>query len=368
MTKENNQPEKDGVDFLDILKTIWSSRKFIFAVTSLFVVLGIAYALIAPSSYRVVTTMIPQTNDGSGGKLTQGLGGLASLAGINLGNNPTDGIPPALYPEIIRAVPFQLEMLNTSLTTPKADAPITFKEYQTTYGDKSNVLGIIKKYTIGLPSTISRSLRSKESREKLIEDTDSLFRISLEEKELMESLESILNLHVNELDGIITLSVVMPEGVAAAQMATNAQVLLQKAVTDFRIKKVKEQLEFTEKLYEERKADFISCQNALAKFRDQHLNLSTAVAMNKLERLESDYFLAQSIYTDIAQQLESMKIKLKENTPSFVVLQPVVVPIDRHKPKKKTIVLTSFFLGIVIGIGGIFVKQQYILLKDAWTD
>ncbi len=353
----------DSINILKILKTIWLKKVLVLKITAIFVFLGIINAFIAPNEYRVTTTMIPQTESGSG--IQQDLGGLASLAGITLGNRSVDEIPPTLYPQIVTAAPFQLDMLKTILTTSKADSPITFEEYQSEYGG-TNVLGTIKKYTIGLPGTIYNSLTKKTAEAGSVEVSDSLFRISNQERVLMESLSGILDLSVDEKDGIIALSIVMPEAIAAAQMASNAQKLLQVAITDFKIKKAKEQFEFTNDLYEERKAEFLSHQNALARFRDQHRNISTAVARNELERLEADYLLSQSIYNGIAQQLESMKIKVKENTPSFTVLQPVIVPTERYKPKRKKIVLTALFLGLVVGVGYIFAKQQYIILREEW--
>ena len=54
-------------------------------------------------------------------------------------------------------------------------------------------------------------------------------------------------MNLNDKDGYITLSVDMPEPLAAAQLAAKVQELLQRYVTDFKIQKVKANLEFAMK-------------------------------------------------------------------------------------------------------------------------
>lgn len=358
---------KDDLEILKILKTVWSQRKIILIITTLFVVLGIVDALLAPREYKVNTTMILQTGSASGGR-GQGLEGLAALAGISSGNQSFDEIPPTLYPQIVSATPFQLDMLKTMITTSKVNAPITLREYQSDFGGTLGFMATIKKYTIGLPAMIARSSKKSTNEVALIEaePSDSLFRISVEDKALLGALTEVLELSVDQENGIVTLSIVMPEAIAAAQVATNARRLLQGAITSFKIKKAKDQLEFTNALYNQRKSEFLALQSALAKFRDKNLNISTARAKNEEERLEADYALAQTIYGEIARQLETMKIKVQENTPSFTVLEPVIVPLQPSGPKRKIMVLTALLLGLVFGIGFVLSKKQYLILKQRW--
>ena len=63
-------------------------------------------------------------------------------------------------------------------------------------------------------------------------------------------------MNLNDKDGYITLSVDMPEPLAAAQLAAKVQELLQRYVTDFKIQKVKANLEFVEGRYEEAKKEY----------------------------------------------------------------------------------------------------------------
>jgi len=366
MANEKNSSISDEIDLVDILKMIWFSRKTIFRITALWVLLGIGYAMIAPQEYIVSTTMIPQTKEGNKG-LGGSLGGLASLAGVNIGRDFSGEIPPTLYPKIVNSLPFQREMFNTMITTSRADIKVSFEEYESDYGE-TGVLSIIRKYTIGLPGTVLKAFQGDPDPNVISSSLvpDDLIRISYSEKRLVESLAGKLDLSVDDKDGIITLSAIMPEPIAAAQMAMNAQRLLQEAITAFKVQKARQQLVFKEKLYKERKDEFLIKQRTLAEFRDRNLNISTSLARNEEERLGAEYGLALNVYNEIAKQLENARIQLEEDTPSFTILQPVIVPIERFKPKRKRIVLSALFMGFILSLGYIYGRYKYSELKNEW--
>ena len=58
----------------------------------------------------------------------------------------------------------------------------------------------------------------------------------------------------------------MDEPLAAAQMLKNAENYLQNAVTEFKIQKAKQQLDFIQKRYNEAEKDFKEKQNSLSFF------------------------------------------------------------------------------------------------------
>ena len=77
------------VDLLEITRMLWVERWFVVGVALLFVCLGAAYAWLATPWYRAEVLLIPaesMTNQGLAAQLGQ-FGGLAGLAGINLGSS-----------------------------------------------------------------------------------------------------------------------------------------------------------------------------------------------------------------------------------------------------------------------------------------
>jgi len=87
MSVMNSQPETtsdEEIDLLELLALFWRRKWFIVAVTSLFAAGGVAYALLAQQWWRAEVVMTQVDSKQVSGGLAQ-LGGLASLAGINIG-------------------------------------------------------------------------------------------------------------------------------------------------------------------------------------------------------------------------------------------------------------------------------------------
>jgi uncharacterized protein involved in exopolysaccharide biosynthesis len=344
-----SQVEEDEIDLIAIAKTLWQGRKTILKTTLIFMALGLFVAIFSEKEYTASTTFVPQTSDS---KIGGNLGGLASLAGINLGSmNSGSEISPSLYPQIINSIPFQLEMLQTPLTTADQKEKITFEEFFKNHY-RPSVLGYIKKYTIGLPGLFLKAIKGEPEALVLNEGNQSkLLSITREEYELLERLEEQLVLEVNLDDGFVSISGNMPEAIASAELTLKAQELLQQYVINFKIKKSKEQLNFIQDRYTEKEREFKTTQQKLALYRDQNRNVNSAIAKTTLQRLQSEYDLAYGVYSELAKQLEAQQIKVEQDTPVFTVLKPVNVPVEKSEPKRGLIIVLSLFLGILLGLG-----------------
>jgi len=359
--------QDDEIDLIQLAKTLWVGRKAVIKTTLIFMVLGLFIALFSAKEFTASTTMVPQSADG-GAKLGGSLGGLAAMAGINLGSmGGGSTIPPTLYPKIIASVPFQKEMMKTPLTIEGQSEKVSFQTYYLEIA-KPGLLGYIKQYTIGLPGVIIKAIKGEVSTPLSAQLTrGNLLTVSQDEKNLMKKLSVQLSLEVNDKDGYVTISARMPEARPAAEMVKRAQELLQEAITDFKIKKAKDQMVFVEERYVEKEAAFTAAQNKLARFRDQNKNVSTAVAQTQMERLQSEFSMASSVYTELAKQLETQKIQVKEDTPVFTIIEPVAIPLDKSKPKRPMILIIWTFLGGFVGVGMVFGKQFMGSIKQQWN-
>jgi uncharacterized protein involved in exopolysaccharide biosynthesis len=83
---QNSLPQAydDEIDLWALWDTIWSGRWLIIAITALFAIGGVTYALLAAESYRADVVLAPAEKKSLPAALGQ-LGGLASLAGVNIG-------------------------------------------------------------------------------------------------------------------------------------------------------------------------------------------------------------------------------------------------------------------------------------------
>lgn len=350
---------EDEIDLIKLFQKVWSSKKIIAKIVFVFFVIGILIALFSATQYTSSTVMVPQvSNTKSGGSL----GSLAAIAGINLNATSTEAISPTLYPKIIESISFRQKLLQTPISVKDINGQITFREYYEQYA-KISFGSFIKKYTLGLPYLLFNNKNEDEF--VRVADTDSTI-VSLNKKEfdLLNIIKEQIKIDVNEKEGYVTLSYNMPEALSAAQMLQNAQQLLQNSITEFKIKKAKEELSFIEERYAEVEKDFKEKQFALAQFQDQNRNLFSNLPQTRLQQLQTEYNLAYSIYSELAKQLETQKIKVKEQTPVFTIIEPITVPIERSKPKRTIIVGLWLFVGLVVGIGFVFGRDFIKQLKE----
>ncbi|WP_068471679.1 Wzz/FepE/Etk N-terminal domain-containing protein [Saccharicrinis aurantiacus] len=365
---EKAQIEDDEIDLIAIAKTIWEGREIIIKSTIICTIIGLFIAIFSPKEYTATTTFIPQVSDGK--SMGGSLGGLAAMAGINLGSMGSNAdISPNLYPQIIASTDFCKEIMQMELTISDIDHPVTFYDYFIEEQSPS-IIGSIKQYTIGLPRLIISGIKSiSKDEEDTTEETNynDIAVLTAEEYGLQLMIPAIITATVDDKEGVVTLSSVMHEALAAAQVTHKAQELLQKYVTLYKVEKAKKECQFIRERYNEHKIDFEKAQNILAEYSDQNKNITSAKAKSEYERLSSAYQLKFNIYNELAKQFEQAKLKVSEDTPSFSMIQEVVVPMEKSAPRRSLILVIWCFLGGFIGLSTIIGRQVLAKIKVSWT-
>jgi len=351
--KENNFNEEDEIDIIALVKTVWLGRKLIIKTTVLFFVIGCLVALLSPVVYTAQTTFIPQVSEDQMSSSKGGLGSLASLAGINLnqGSSTSDSyLSPLLYSKIANSDEFSLKLIEEELINLNGDK-FTLKEYMLSGTNSSfNLIGFIKKYTIGLFLKNDNELKNNE----IIKGYNFINR---EEFDLVNNFKQKFSIVLNDKDGYIEVIASDKDAFISTQLVKIITKNLQSRIIELRTNKIKERLEYSKNQYELKQIEFNILQNNLADFKDSNKNISTARFMSELQKLESEYQLQQNILMTLASEFNSNKIKLNKDTPIFSVIDEVSVPNERSEPKRSLIALIYMFLGVVISIG-------YLLVKD----
>ena len=107
----------DEIDLIELLKTAWNGRKQIIIISFVFVLVGVAAALLSPVVYSSSTTFINSQTESSP---ASGLSGVASLVGINLGGMSSGSeIPQTMYPQIGESVEFKRALLDSYIDEEK---------------------------------------------------------------------------------------------------------------------------------------------------------------------------------------------------------------------------------------------------------
>jgi uncharacterized protein involved in exopolysaccharide biosynthesis len=345
------QESNSTLDLIALFKFLWLKRDVAYKFIAAGIVLGLAIAFLSPKEYESGATLVPESQSSNNGtsRLLQQYGGLLGISG---GSSPKGGVlSPALYPQIVQSLPFQLELLNTEVTFTRFDTTATvYTFFDDIY--TPSIFHYVKGYTIGLPGKIMGLFREKTAPRSLPHGfvVDSVISVTKKQQDIIEEISDRVSVSLSQETGVINLKVTMPDPNAAAQMAKTSIEVMREYVTNYRTRKAEENLRYARQQMEIAKKEFEEIQDRLAEFRDSNVNLASARAETQLQRLESEYDLAFSVYKTVSQQVEEAKLRLQEETPVVSIMQPVQVPVKESKPKKKLIVITTTFLGGFIAV------------------
>jgi len=336
-----------------IIMRLWEKRWFIIKVTCVFAVLGVFVAIFTPKEYTASCVVVPETKGGafSGSSL----GGLAAMAGINLGGaNGGEMLSPLMYDKLLKNINLRKELMQTKLTFEEYDEPVSILDYYTNpIYKKSSVLGTIKKYTIGLPFTILSAIRGEQEKEEmqLPADGPKLSAYTQDELKCIKAFSKQFSIMADKKNGDVTISARMPEALAAAQVVDAVQNLLQKYVIELKLQKAEVNYEYIKQRYDEAKVVFEQKQEEYAKFQDANKVLTSALSKAKEEQMRSEFNVARDLFNQLTTQLVQAEMKIKEDIPILTVVEPVQVPLERSKPQRVKILFIWCFLGGVLGCG-----------------
>lgn len=360
LDSNHKQNKSNEIDLIKLFVNVWYKRKFIMIFTSVFVLFGIFVAITSPVSYTTSVTVVPQMgNKGGAGSI----GSLASMMGVNVGSSmSSETLSPYIYPQIINSVPFCKEIMETPIVVEKSNGkPISLYDY---YTDKqysgTNLLDVVRKYTIGLPFMLISALRSDD---ELIVTSDTIIdqvlTISKNEREVIEVIRKNIQFSSNDKEGYVMLGYSFSEPEPTAVIAQNMYATLEKYVKDYKSQKHLDNLAFVEESYERVRQDFMEKQATLAAFQDANRDLTSAMARSTERRLRSEYDVAYTVYNELARQLEQAKIAVNESTPVLIVIDPVVVPYKKSAPKRVFILFIFMFFGVFFSVGWIIIKPFF---------
>jgi uncharacterized protein involved in exopolysaccharide biosynthesis len=345
MTENTPSPSnsEDEIDLRDIILPIWKARKQILTTAIIFAIIGGIIGFLTPATYTASSTFLPQTAQAGGG-LSGSLGGLASLAGINLSTGAGGGgeIPPSLYATVMGSQPFRKRILDAKIVV-NGDS-VSYRDYLK--NQPKTVLGTISEYTIGLPGKVIGATSSKDESSLGISSKGPQPQPD-EEYSLQNTISGKVSISNDKKEGIVSLTVVDGDPLVAAQLAQIIEQILQDWIIEYKIKNAKAQYAFIEKQFEEKQKEFYSIQEQLANYTDRNQNVLAASYLTRLDRLQAEFDLVNTVYSELAKQKEQAAIQMSRDTPTFSILDPVKVPRGKTGPKRALYILGAFFTGLI---------------------
>ena len=109
---QTSAPSEDEIDLRELFRVLWAGKWLIGGITFAVTVIAVIVALMLPNIYRAEALLAPNDQEGAGGlsALAAQYGGLASLAGINLGGGQAD--KTALGLEVLKSRKFISEFIE----------------------------------------------------------------------------------------------------------------------------------------------------------------------------------------------------------------------------------------------------------------
>lgn len=346
------------IDLMELARKIWAGRKLIVKNCAIAIAVGLVIAFSIPKEYTTTVTLAPEATGSS--RALGSLSALAGMAGINLGGagQTRDALLPTLYPDIVASVPFMTELFQVPVRSLNGEMQTTVYEYMTEHQKRpwwSTVLSFPMK-AVGWVVSLFKEDKDDNS---LPQNVDP-FQLTRKEAGVVAGLNRKISVSVDQKTYLVTLAVTMQDPLISATLTDTVLCKLQNYITKYRTDKSRNDLAYTEKLYNEAKENYYEAQKLYADYVDQNQNIMLRSVQVKQERLQNEMTLAYNLYNQMAQQLQLAKAKVQENTPVYAVVQTATVPLRASKPSKTLILVGFVFLAGVGTVGYILFGKDFL--------
>ncbi|TSD66480.1 hypothetical protein FFF34_003490 [Inquilinus sp. KBS0705] len=358
--------EEEKVSIIGLLRTLYQKKKLIYKITGVFVALGIFIYIISPREYSSSATLLSESQSSG----LAGLSSLASLAGVNLGNNlsSSDGINSTLYEEVLNSTPFLNKLIKKQFFFPSVNKNLLLGDYLINYSRQPILKTIVK-----LPSKLTTSVTGlfKNNTEKVANNkvdtgindllfTNKVFFIQKTDSKAVNELKNRLTYNLDIRTGLVELDFDLQDKVVAAQVMKQMVDELSFYVINYETQKVRRSLQLTEVQLAKSQKRYTEAQTNLASFRDRNRNMLFNIPKTEDDRLQAQLNLEFNVYNGLLQQREQLRLKLANETPAISVIEPPQVAPTWDSPNFLLIMLICIFLGFFIGSTFVLVKNSII--------
>ena len=321
------QQQLKQIDLVDIFRKI--KKHILLYLISIPIAAIVAYLTIAsvPRYYTCTVKLAPEFSSMSSSSLNE----LASSFGVDISggsSNGSDAIIPELYPDLMQSVDFKTSMFSVPIKTSDGKVNTTYYEYLAKH-QKSSWWEKMKPQT-------------KETK------TINPFKLTKQQFDVANSIGGKVACTVDKKNYAISISVTDQDPLVCATIADTAKAKLQEFITEYRTRKARKDLSYTQGIYDNAKAVYEKARRDYATYSDANTDVILPSVQSKLEDMENDMQLKYNTYTQYSQQLQQAKAKLIEQTPAFTTIQSASVPIKPAGPKRMIFTLIVIMMVTII--------------------
>jgi uncharacterized protein involved in exopolysaccharide biosynthesis len=286
----------DEIDLRELFAVLWAGKVKIVAITAVFAVASVIYALSVPNQYKATALLAPaqQESGGLSGALGQ-LGGLASLAGVSIGGG--DSSEAQVAQEIMKSWSFIEGFI--------ADNDLAVEVYATEgWSRESNQL------------KLDNDVYDAETKAWLVENDNTGEVGPPTSWELFEEFSERLAVSEDKKSGFISVSIEYYSPQIAKQWLDLYISAINKHMQARQVAKVSNNIEYLEAQIEK-------------------------TSITEMQEV---------FYTIIEEQIKSQMLAEASPDYAFVAVSPSMVPEEKSQPKRALICILGTLLGGMLSV------------------
>tara|TARA_R110000772_G_scaffold30725_5_gene76256 strand:+ start:2797 stop:3771 length:975 start_codon:yes stop_codon:yes gene_type:complete len=306
----NNNIADDEIDLRELFAVIWQGKWLIIAITTLFAVASVVYAINQPNIYKSEALLAPAEQEGSGGLagLAGQFGGLASLAGVNLGAGSSNKAQLAI--EVLKSRQFASDFIQTHNILPDLMAAKTW-DMQTN--------------TVVYDSEMYDAQNNKWLRE-----VEAPFKPEPSMQEAFKVFSKIISASTDKESGMVTVSV---EHVSPSVAQQWVSWLIEDINQTMKERDVLEAIKST---------DFLTQQLEQTKIAD----------------------IRAVLYKLVEEQTKTIMFAKVRDEYVFKTIDAALVPEEKFKPKRALICVLGVLLGGMLSVMIVLIRHYVAKDKD----
>lgn len=339
--------EQSYIDVRELFKRVWERRKVFYWVLPITFVLSSALILCVPRYYACEVILAPEAQSASPSGSLQAL---ASSFGFNMQNMAnTDALYPMIYPDMVSSPNFLVTLFDIDVTTAEGEFKGTYYQYLLQMYKKpfwTRWKGKIKKWLTPEEPKVT-SIGKKEGKRV------DVFNMSEAQWYALDLMRKNISCKVDKKTDVITFRVKAQDKLVCALMADSVCGALQMAVTEYRTKKARVDIDYYAEVMEESLRDYQEASETYIRYADSHSGMNLQQYKIEAKNLETEMEIKQAAYTSFQKQHLASQARLQENTPVFTVMQSASIPLKPAGPKRMLfvlamLILASFITGFVV--------------------
>lgn len=294
--EDNIAQYDDEIDLLELFNVLWAAKTKIIMITAVFAIASVGYALSLPNQYKATVLLAPaqEESDGLAGALGQ-LGGLASLAGVNIG---AGGGGESKHAQEIMKSRFFIERYI-------ADNNLAVEVFAAKGWSKSTNELIIDDEIYDL-----------ESQKWLLEDEETGALVPPTGWQLYESFFERLSVSEDVKSGLVTVSIEYYSPQTAKKWLDSYIKSINRHMQARRVAKVSNNIEY----------------------------LQAEIEKTPIAEMQEVF------YTLVAEQTKSKMLAQASPDYAFAVVHPSMVPEEKSQPQRALICVLGTLLGGMLSV------------------